>query len=130
MGFEIVDLETLRTRGMFLVYYRIIQKSVNIVLGLLDQQDPSLSFVTKHRKDSMRPIAIFKVKSGDYLLCYNGIFSHYIHIYIHELIYQFTLLSEFAFYVDKSGRRGRGEWIIQWEGVPTSFGNALLSFLF
>lgn len=29
------------------------------------------------------------------------------------------LLIEFAFYVDKIGRRARNNWIIHWEGMPT-----------
>lgn len=30
-------------------------------------------------------------------------------------------LSEFAFYVNKNGWRSKGNWIIHWEGNPTSF---------
>lgn len=36
------------------------------------------------------------------------------------------LVAEFAFYVNKNGWRAKSNWIIQWEGFPTSFGE--LSF--
>ncbi|KAI9296940.1 CNH-domain-containing protein [Neoconidiobolus thromboides FSU 785] len=78
-GFEIVDLETLNTQG------------------LLDETDASLNFVLK--REVVKPIAIYKVSTKDFLLCYD----------------------EFAFYVDKDGRRTRLEFIILWEGEPTSF---------
>ncbi|KAJ9070514.1 RHO1 GDP-GTP exchange protein 2 [Entomophthora muscae] len=78
-GFEIVDLETLNTQG------------------LLDDTDPSLNFILK--REIVRPIAIFRVQSRDFLLCYD----------------------EFAFYVDKDGRRARLDFIIMWEGEPASF---------
>ncbi|KAI0226125.1 RHO1 GDP-GTP exchange protein 2 [Massospora cicadina] len=78
-GFEIVDLETLNTQG------------------LLDDTDPSLNFILK--REVVRPIAIFRVPSRDFLLCYD----------------------EFAFYVDKDGRRARLDFIVMWEGEPASF---------
>ncbi|KAI8605082.1 CNH domain-containing protein [Dissophora ornata] len=66
---------------------------------LLDVNDPTLDFV--HKKDeNLKPLAIYRVGSGDsfsFLLCYE----------------------DFAFYVDKVGRRARNGWIIHWEGVPT-----------
>jgi hypothetical protein len=31
---------------------------------------------------------------------------------------------EFAFYVNKNGWRAKSNWIIQWEGFPTSFGTS------
>ena len=78
-GFEIVDLETLNTQG------------------LLDPTDESLNFVLK--RENVRPIAIFRITTGDFLLCYD----------------------EFAFYVDKSGRRARSDYLVQWEGEPSAF---------
>lgn len=38
------------------------------------------------------------------------------------VISSFKLFSEFAFYVNKSGRRARNEFMVYWEGVPTGFG--------
>ncbi|TNY19835.1 CNH-domain-containing protein [Rhodotorula diobovata] len=65
--------------------------------GLLDPADSSLDFVQK--RENARPIAIYRI-DGDFLLCYDA---------------------EFAFYVNKNGWRARSNWIIQWEGFPTSF---------
>lgn len=64
--------------------------------GLLDPADTSLDFV--HRRENVKPIAIYRI-SGEFLLCYD----------------------EFAFYVNKNGWRAKGNWIIHWEGNPTSF---------
>ena len=65
--------------------------------GLLDPADTSLEFV--HRRENVvKPIAIYRI-SGVFLLCYD----------------------EFAFYVNKNGWRAKGNWIIHWEGNPTSF---------
>ncbi|KAG8882288.1 RHO1 GDP-GTP exchange protein 2 [Tulasnella sp. 332] len=64
--------------------------------GLLDPADATLDFVQK--KENTRPIAIYRIEN-DFLLCYD----------------------EFAFYVNKSGWRARPEWIVHWEGSPTSF---------
>ncbi|KAN0061281.1 RHO1 GDP-GTP exchange protein 2 [Thecaphora frezii] len=64
--------------------------------GLLDPDDSSLDFV--HRKETVKPIAIYRI-TGEFLLCYD----------------------EFAFYVNKNGWRAKGNWIIHWEGNPTSF---------
>ena len=33
-------------------------------------------------------------------------------------------LAEFAFYVNKNGWRAKSNWIIQWEGMPTTFGSS------
>ncbi|KAF9435822.1 RHO1 GDP-GTP exchange protein 2 [Entomortierella beljakovae] len=66
---------------------------------LLDFSDVTLDFV--HKKDeNLKPLAIYRIGTGDtfnFLLCYE----------------------EFSFYVDKTGRRARNNWIINWEGVPT-----------
>ncbi|KAK4057754.1 RHO1 GDP-GTP exchange protein 2 [Microbotryomycetes sp. JL221] len=64
--------------------------------GLLDPADSSLDFV--QRRENARPIAIYRI-DGDFLLCYD----------------------EFAFYVNKNGWRARQNWLIQWEGFPTTF---------
>lgn len=58
-GFEIVDLDSLNTQGSFVMN-----------IGLLDPSDDKLDFVTK--KETVRPIAIFRIEDGDYLLCYDG----------------------------------------------------------
>ncbi|CAG8462623.1 2782_t:CDS:10 [Funneliformis mosseae] len=78
-GFEVVDLETLITQS------------------LIDPDDVSLDFVRK--KENIKPIAIYRISGGDFLLCYD----------------------EFAFYVNKVGWRSRPDWLITWEGSPTSF---------
>ena len=64
--------------------------------GLLDPADSNLDFVQK--KENVKPIAIYRV-DREFLLCYD----------------------EFAFYVNKNGWRSKGNWIIHWEGNPTSF---------
>lgn len=64
--------------------------------GLLDPADSNLDFVQK--RENVKPVAIYRV-DGDFLLCYD----------------------EFAFYVNKNGWRAKGNWIIHWEGNPTSF---------
>ncbi|PWN37923.1 CNH-domain-containing protein [Meira miltonrushii] len=64
--------------------------------GLLDPADSNLDFVQK--RENVKPIAIYRI-DGDFLLCYD----------------------EFAFYVNKNGWRAKGNWIIHWEGNPTSF---------
>jgi hypothetical protein len=51
-GFELVELDSLQTQG------------------LLDPADEHLDFVFK--KETVRPIAIFKLRDGNFLLCYNG----------------------------------------------------------
>ncbi|KAJ3031123.1 RHO1 GDP-GTP exchange protein 2 [Rhizophlyctis rosea] len=79
-GFEIIDLEKLDTP-----------------MSLLDPNDWGLEFVTK--REHIRPVSIFRVDNGDYLLCY----------------------SEFGFYINRLGGRARGEWIVHWAGVPTAF---------
>jgi hypothetical protein len=41
--------------------------------ALLDPTDENLDFVTK-RDTNPKPIAIFRVKEGEFFLCYNGKF--------------------------------------------------------
>ncbi|KAL0569562.1 RHO1 GDP-GTP exchange protein 2 [Marasmius crinis-equi] len=95
-GFEIVDLETLDTQG------------------LLDPNDESLEFVRK--RDNLRPIAIYRIHN-EFLLCYDGwcTFS------VIELSSVAYAALEFAFYVNKTGRRSRKEFMVHWEGNPTGF---------
>ncbi|TFK74994.1 CNH-domain-containing protein [Pluteus cervinus] len=64
--------------------------------GLLDPVDESLEFV--RRRENLRPMSIYRV-GNEFLLCYD----------------------EFAFYVNKSGKRARKDFIIYWEGNPTGF---------
>lgn len=94
-GFEIVDLETLDTQG------------------LLDPSDESLEFV--RRREGLKPMAIYRIQN-EFLLCYDGKKS------ILLLEYATNEATEFAFYVNKSGRMSRKDFMVHWEGVPTGFG--------
>ncbi|KAI9205831.1 CNH domain-containing protein [Polychytrium aggregatum] len=78
-GFEVVDLETLSSQE------------------LLDPQDESLNQFRK--RDNLKSIAIFRVRDGEFLLCY----------------------PEFAFYVNKLGKHTNTELLINWSGAPTAF---------
>ncbi|EMR10036.1 hypothetical protein PNEG_01790 [Pneumocystis murina B123] len=64
--------------------------------SLLDPADTSLDFVT--RKENIKPIAIYRLNLK-FLLCYD----------------------EMAFFVDKNGWATKHDWMIIWEGLPTSF---------
>ncbi|KAF8159549.1 CNH domain-containing protein [Crassisporium funariophilum] len=64
--------------------------------GLLDPNDESLEFVRK--RENLRPMAIYRIHN-EFLLCYD----------------------EFAFYVNKNGRRSRPNFMVHWEGMPTGF---------
>lgn len=98
-GFEIVDLETLDTQG------------------LLDPDDPMLEFV--QRKENLKPMAIYRIEN-EFLLCYDGkLFVLGFPLESGRLMME---SSEFAFFVNKSGRRARPKWKIIWEGTPTAFG--------
>jgi CNH domain len=37
------------------------------------------------------------------------------------------MVTEFAFYVNKNGRRSRKDFLVHWEGNPTGFGSCSLS---
>ncbi|KAH6916059.1 RhoGEF Rgf2 [Coprinopsis sp. MPI-PUGE-AT-0042] len=63
---------------------------------LLDPHDEMLEFV--RRKEGLRPMAIYRIHN-EFLLCYD----------------------EFAFYVNKNGRRSRKNFRVQWEGQPSGF---------
>ncbi|KAJ3507393.1 hypothetical protein NLJ89_g6330 [Agrocybe chaxingu] len=65
--------------------------------GLLDPNDESLEFVRK--RENLRPMAIYRIHN-EFLLCYD----------------------EFAFYVNKNGRKSRTGFMVHWEGNPTGFG--------
>ncbi|KAJ3329165.1 RHO1 GDP-GTP exchange protein 2 [Blyttiomyces sp. JEL0837] len=65
--------------------------------GLLDPADSSLDFALG--RENLRPIAIFRIVEAEYLICYN----------------------EFGFYVDRMGRKIKGDWMIHWHGLPTAF---------
>ncbi|KAJ3009607.1 RHO1 GDP-GTP exchange protein 2 [Thoreauomyces humboldtii] len=78
-GFEVVDLETLMPQG------------------LIDAEDDRMDFVNK--REGLKPISIFRLASGDFLLCYN----------------------EFGFYIDRFGVRTKHDALIQWTGFPTHF---------
>ncbi|GLB41840.1 putative protein with domain found in Dishevelled, Egl-10, and Pleckstrin [Lyophyllum shimeji] len=64
--------------------------------GLLDPNDESLEFVRK--RETLRPMALYRIHN-EFLLCYD----------------------EFAFYVNKNGRRSRKDFMVHWEGTPTGF---------
>ncbi|KAL7269219.1 RHO1 GDP-GTP exchange protein 2 [Rhizina undulata] len=64
--------------------------------SLLDPADTSLDFV--QRKENVKPIAIYRL-NGEFLLNY----------------------SDFSFFVNRNGWRARPDWLITWEGQPTSF---------
>lgn len=63
---------------------------------LLDPEDKSLDFIQK--REFVRPMAIYRI-DHDFLLCYD----------------------EFAVYINRNGWRARPQFIIYWEGTPTSF---------
>ncbi|KAG8933108.1 RHO1 GDP-GTP exchange protein 2 [Tulasnella sp. 408] len=78
--------------------FQIVDLNTLAMVPLLDPADPLLDFVQKGLRDSTPPIAIYRI-NNDFLLCY----------------------AECAFYVDKNGRRARPDWIVHWEGYPSSF---------
>ncbi|KAH8550125.1 CNH domain-containing protein [Umbelopsis sp. PMI_123] len=79
-GFEMVNLASMRNQSV------------------LDPSDEALSFV--FQRENIKPISMFKLQDGEFLLCYNP---------------------EIAFYVDKKGKRARNNWMVEWEGHPLSF---------
>lgn len=100
-GFEIVDLESLDTQG------------------LLDPKDESLEFVRK--RENLRPMAIYRI-GNEFLLCYDGAFNSG-HVTSNSRLNTFYG-AEFAFYVNRNGRRSRKEFMVHWEGSPTGFGES------
>lgn len=112
-GFEVIDLESLETHG------------------LLDPSDKSLNFVLKPKRTlpfftSPRvlpcPMAIYRIHT-EFLLCYN---SEARSLHCVGLLAEVSWI-EFAFYIDKSGRRSRSEFMISWDGEPTGFGMCSMS---
>ncbi|KAH9977526.1 RhoGEF Rgf2 [Russula compacta] len=79
--------------------FEIIDPDTLDTQGLLDPSDESLDFV-RRRGDNTRPkpVAIYRIEN-EFLLCYD----------------------EFAFYINRGGRRSRKNFLVQWEGSPTSF---------
>ncbi|KAI0272327.1 CNH domain-containing protein [Gloeopeniophorella convolvens] len=79
--------------------FEIIDPDTLDTQGLLDPSDESLEFV-RRRGDSARPkpVAIYRIEN-EFLLCYD----------------------EFAFYINRGGRRSRKNFMVYWEGTPTSF---------
>ncbi|KAG8713192.1 RHO1 GDP-GTP exchange protein 2 [Ceratobasidium sp. 395] len=67
--------------------------------SLLDPADTSLDFA--RGREDVRPLSIYRI-GQEFLVCY-------------------TAVAEFAFYVDKSGRRSKQDVTIYWEGTPTAF---------
>lgn len=65
--------------------------------GILDATDHKLDFLAR-KELSAHPLAMYLVH-GEFLLCY----------------------AEFAFYVNRFGRRSRPDWAVVWEGQPESF---------
>ncbi|KAI9326396.1 CNH domain-containing protein [Obelidium mucronatum] len=65
--------------------------------ALLDPSDDSLDFVLV--REDTKPTTIFKVSTDEYFLCYD----------------------DFGFFVDRSGRRARPDFLLKWAGNPTSF---------
>ncbi|KAJ7362816.1 citron-like protein [Mycena albidolilacea] len=76
------------------------------IYSVLNSEDESLEFVRPksgflpsfRKQKNPRPMAIYRIDE-EFLLCYD----------------------EFAFYIDKTGRRSRKEFMMSWEGKPTSF---------
>ncbi|KAF8268770.1 CNH domain-containing protein [Lactarius quietus] len=79
--------------------FEIIDPDTLDTQGLLDPSDESLDFV-RRRSDNTRPkpVAIYRIEN-EFLLCYD----------------------EFAFYINRGGRRSRKNFLVHWEGAPTSF---------
>jgi hypothetical protein len=101
-GFEIIDPDTLDTQG------------------LLDPSDESLDFV-RRRSDNTRPkpVAIYRIEN-EFLLCYDGAC-----VFRAQGTTTADLRSiEFAFYINRGGRRSRKNFLVHWEGAPTSFGES------
>ena len=88
--------------------------------GLLDPDDESLDFVRK--RENLRPMAIYRILN-EFLLCYDGEFFFFSLFFF--LMSHVHLFEEFAFYVNKNGRRSRKEFMVHWEGIPTGFGTLI-----
>ncbi|KAI0251796.1 RhoGEF Rgf2 [Lactifluus subvellereus] len=79
--------------------FEIIDPDTLDTQGLLDPNDESLEFVRRRGENTRpKPVAIYRIEN-EFLLCYD----------------------EFAFYIDRGGRRSRRNFLVHWEGSPTSF---------
>ncbi|KAI8346170.1 CNH domain-containing protein [Blakeslea trispora] len=67
------------------------------VQSVLDPSDKNHEFI--NQRETLRPVSMFRHPEQCIMLCYNDL----------------------AFYIDKKGRRVRPDWLIHWEGHPTSF---------
>ncbi len=103
-GFEIIDPDTLDTQG------------------LLDPSDESLDFVRRRGDNTRpRPVAIYRIEN-EFLLCYDGVCCC-CQALAAQSTTELTFGSiEFAFYINRGGRRSRKNFLVFWEGAPTSFG--------
>ena len=99
-GFEIIEPDTLDTQG------------------LLDPSDESLDFV-RRRSDNTRPkpVAIYRIEN-EFLLCYDGACRV---VFVRMRDGTDLRSIEFAFYINRGGRRSRKNFLVHWEGAPTSF---------
>jgi hypothetical protein len=66
----------------------------------------------------VKRISVFPVSNGQYLICYD---SMYTFCAMHIIIKTNLVCLEFAFYIDKTGRRSQHRFKIEWEGHPTAF---------
>ena len=82
---------------------------MTFVKALLDPSDSKLDFVLK--KETVRPISIFRMKDGSFFLCYTGKVLNFNDIW----------LIDFGFYINKMGQRAREDLIVYWAGNPTYF---------
>ncbi|KAI8364308.1 hypothetical protein EDC96DRAFT_444391, partial [Choanephora cucurbitarum] len=67
------------------------------VQSVLDPNDENHQFI--NQRETLRPVSMFRHPEHCIMLCYDDL----------------------AFYIDKKGRRVRPDWLIHWEGHPTSF---------
>ncbi|KAI8889430.1 hypothetical protein K501DRAFT_208418, partial [Backusella circina FSU 941] len=77
--------------------FQMVDVGTTNVQSVLDPNDECHNFIAQ--RETLKPISMFRHPEGDILLCYN----------------------EIAFYIDKKGRRVQKDWIIEWEGHPSSF---------
>ncbi|KAI9015687.1 hypothetical protein CLU79DRAFT_707318 [Phycomyces nitens] len=85
----------------------IVDMHTNKIDYLLDPKDKNLDFITSREKDESRlnigidvkRISLFRNHLKEYIVCYD----------------------EYAFYIDKKGRRKYPNFLIEWEGTPDAF---------
>ncbi|OAD77836.1 hypothetical protein PHYBLDRAFT_86363, partial [Phycomyces blakesleeanus NRRL 1555(-)] len=76
--------------------FQMVDPNSAEVQSVLDPADERNQIIFE--RESMKPISMFRHHNGSILLCYN----------------------EFAFFIDKKGKRLRDDWAIHWEGSPTA----------